>query len=327
MAAVSLVLPCRNEEGYIAACLESLAPQLDAADELLVVDGRSDDRTRAIVARFAVDDPRIRLIDNPRRHAAAAMNLGIAAAKGEIIVRVDGHSVYPSNYIQRLVWSLDAYGADNVGSSWRIAPAVSTPKACAIATALAHPFGAGTARFRRATAVARTVDTVPFGCFRRSTFERVGPFREELPVNQDDEFNARLVRGGGTVMLLPDLEVTYCARRRIRDLWRTYFRYGHFKPLALRLSGRPATVRQFVPAAWLITMTGSVAWSVTAGSHLPWMLAWGAYFGTALSIASIDAWRQRSAAFGSWFVVACVSMHLAYAVGWWSGVPRAIRRP
>jgi glycosyltransferase involved in cell wall biosynthesis len=322
---VSLVLPCRNEEAHIVACLDSLVPQLGASDELIVVDGESDDGTLEIVARYMARDARIRLLKNPRRQTAAAMNIGVAAAVGDIIIRVDGHSVFPADYVRRLVWALDAYHADNVGAAWRVAPTAATRKAHAIARALAHPFAAGPARFRLGTREARSVDTVPFGCFRRSTLERVGPFREELPSNQDDEFNTRLRDRGGKIVLLPGLEITYFARATILDLWRTYFRYGHYKPLALRLAGRPATLRQFVPGVWLVALGAAVVWSVLARSNLPWLIAWGGYLSVTLAVAALDGWRQRSPAFGLWLAVACVVMHLAYAVGWWSGMPRTLR--
>lgn len=326
MPVVSLILPCRNEEQYLASCLESLVPQLESGDELLIVDGVSEDRTRTIASTFAARDPRVRLVDNPRRHAASALNIGVQIAAGEIIVRVDAHCVYPPDYLRRLVAALDTYGPDNVGAAWRIAPAAPTAKALAIARALAHPFGAGPARFRRGTSTPRWVDTVPFGCFRRSTFERLGRFREELRANQDDEFNARLLNRGGRVLLLPDLYVTYFARGTLLDLWRTYFRYGHYKPLALRLAGRAVTYRQFLPAGWLLTMAGSAAWTAGAGSYGPWMLVWGAYVSVALSVAAFEGWRKKRMLFALWLFAAFVTMHLAYGAGWWSGVPRALRR-
>jgi glycosyltransferase involved in cell wall biosynthesis len=322
MAAISLIMPCRDEERFIAGAIESLLPQLNASDELIVVDGRSADRTREIVSALASHDSRIRLVDNPERHAAAAMNRGIKAAAGDFIVRVDAHCVYPNEYVQRLVTALDTFQADNVGGTWEITASSPTAKARAIARALAHPFGAGTARFRRTSSQPRWVDTVPFGCFRRSTFDRIGLFREELPANQDDEFNARLLNLGGKVLLLPDLEITYYARGTIADLWRTYFRYGRYKPLALKLGGGAVTLRQFVPGTWIVAMAGTLLWSVLTRSPLPWVVVWGAYAAAAISVAAHEAWKARSLSFGRWIAVAFLSMHVAYGVGWWSGLRR-----
>jgi glycosyltransferase involved in cell wall biosynthesis len=323
---ISVVVPCRNEQAHIAQCLESLLPQLaPTVLEVLVVDGGSDDGTRAIVAGFSARDPRIRLVDNPRRHAAAALNIGIALAAGDLVVRADAHSVYPPDYLRRLTAALDVYDADNVGATFRIAPAGPTSKALAIARALAHPFGAGTARFRSDAGTARRVDTVPFGCFRRSTFDRLGLFHEELEANQDDEFNARLLNRGGTVVLVPDLHVTYVARGTIAELWRTYFRYGHYKPLALRLSGRPVTLRQFLPGGWLLTMIGALMWTAASSSLVPLVFTWGTYLSVASGIAVAEGWRARQATFAWWLLTGFVTMHLAYGAGWWTGVPRALR--
>ena len=139
MAAISLIMPCRDEEGFIAGAIGSLLPQLGASDELIVVDGRSIDRTREIVSALTSEDSRIRVIDNPEEHAAAAMNRGIRAASGDIIVRVDAHCVYPNEYVQRLVTALETFQADNVGGTWKITASSPTAKARAIARALAHP--------------------------------------------------------------------------------------------------------------------------------------------------------------------------------------------
>jgi len=328
VTAVSIVIPCRNEEARIAACLDSLLASCATLTvvELLVVDGRSEDGTRAIVERFAAREPRIRLIDNPRTSAAAAMNIGIAQAMGDVLVRADAHSVYPPGYVRRLVDALEAHGADNVGATLRTEAGDGSVRAAAIARALSHPFGVGGARFRTGTAVPGEADTVPFGCFRRELFDRTGPYREELEKNEDDELNARLIGSGARVLLLPDVEVRYFARKTIGALWREYFDYGYYKPLALRLAGRAVTLRQFVPAAWVAALAGFVAWTALAGSvPLVARLAIGLYLFAAIAIAARDARARRDAAFGWWLVVAFATMHASYGVGWWSGVPAGVK--
>jgi len=204
---VTVIVPCRNERRYIAACLDSILATAYPADrlEVLVVDGASDDGTRDAVRAYAAREPRVRLLDNPRRSAPAALNLGIRAARGEIIARMDAHVVYPPHYLPVLVEALLETGADNVGCPIVTLPADESATARAIACALSHPFGVGNSRFRIGSAVRREVDTVPFGCFRRDVFDRVGLFDEELIRNQDDEFNFRLIRSGGRVLLVPDV--------------------------------------------------------------------------------------------------------------------------
>lgn len=258
---VTIVLPCRNEARYIGPCLDSiLAASFPAEDlEVLVVDGQSTDGTRERIAEYTAQDPRIRLLDNPRRVVPTALNIGIAAARGDVIIRMDAHVVYPPEYIPRLVAALAESGADNVGGCMVTLPADGTAIAQAIAIGLGHPFGVGNSRFRIGSKKPRLVDTVPFGCFPRDVFRRVGVFDEAMVRNQDDEFNNRIIKNGGRVLLLPDIVCYYYARGSFRQVARMFYQYGAFKPLAARKAGRIMTLRQLVPAAFLIGLAGSAA--------------------------------------------------------------------
>jgi glycosyltransferase involved in cell wall biosynthesis len=256
---VTVILPCRNEASHIAACLDSILASAHPADrlEVLVVDGMSDDGTRELVAQYADAHTSVHMLDNPGRIVPTGLNIGIQAATGDIIVRMDGHVVYPPEYIPRLVDALLADGADNVGGCLVTLPADGTAVAQAIAIAMSHPFGVGFARFRIGARQAQDVDTVPFGCFRRSLFARVGMFDEELARNQDDEFNHRIIRGGGRVRLIPDVVCYYYARGSLRKAARMFYQYGAFKPLVARKVGRVMTVRQLVPAGFVASLLGT----------------------------------------------------------------------
>lgn len=261
---VTVVVPCRNEARYIRACLDSILASAHPADalEVLVVDGRSTDGTRKHVAEYSAKYPHIRLLDNPRRVVPTALNIGVEAGTGDVIVRMDAHVVYPPEYIPRLVAALTESGADNVGGCIVTLPADGTAVAQAIAIGLGHPFGVGNAHFRIGSRKARFVDTVPFGCFPRDVFRRVGLFDEEMVRNQDDEFNNRILRKGGKVLLVPDVVCYYYTRGSFRQIARMFFQYGAFKPLAARKAGRIMTLRQLVPAAFVIGLLGSAAAAV-----------------------------------------------------------------
>jgi glycosyltransferase involved in cell wall biosynthesis len=265
---VSIVIPCRNEREHIVPCLDSiLASDFPLDDlEVLVVDGMSEDGTRAVIERYTERHSEIRLLYNAKRITPSALNIGISQARGEIIVRMDAHAQYPPNYITDLVGWLERTGADNVGGAWVTLPGDATPTARAIAAALSHPFGIGNARFRLGTVEPRKVDTVPFGCFRREVFQRVGMFDEDLVRNQDDEFNLRLIRAGGTVLLVPGIVSYYRARATLGRLARMFYQYGYFKPLVARKVGRVMTVRQLVPASL-------VACVALSGLLAPWVQA------------------------------------------------------
>jgi glycosyltransferase involved in cell wall biosynthesis len=267
---VSVILPCRNEARYITACLDSILAANYPADrfEVLVVDGQSTDGTRKRVAEYAAAHPQVRLLENPARIVPTGLNLGIRAATGDIIVRMDAHVIYPPDYVPRLVQGLIESRADNVGGCIITLPGDGTAVAQAIAVAMGHPFGVGNSHFRIGAPEARDVDTVPFGCYRRDVFTRVGMFDEELVRNQDDEFNYRLVARGGRVRLLPDVTCYYYARGSLAQVARMFYQYGAFKPLVARKVGRIMTLRQLVPAAF-VTGLGSAAlaamvWPVAA---------------------------------------------------------------
>ncbi len=254
--AVSIVLPCRNEERYIGACLDSILATTYPLDriELLVVDGMSDDRTREIVARYADRRDTIRLLENRRCITPAALNVGIRAATGEIIMRMDAHVVYPPQYILRLVGALQSSDADNVGGVLVTLPGDTSTMARAIAIGLAHPFGVGNAYFRIGVAAPRWVDSVPFGCFRREVFDRTGLFDEDLIRNEDEEFNLRLIKHGGRILLLPDVVSYYFARRSLPDLARMYYQYGYYKPLVAKKAYGVTTLRQLVPGLFVLAL-------------------------------------------------------------------------
>lgn len=264
--AVSIVCPIYNEERYISDCIFSLLRQDYPHDrvELLLVDGLSEDRTRHIIKDIierGVSDIDIRLFDNRRRSAAAGMNIGIENARGEYIIRVDAHAVYPDNYITRLICEIHEGLSsendgivENVGGICRTLPGADTAKAKGIATAISTRFGMGTSYFRVGTKRKRYVDTVPFGCFRKNLFDRIGLFDEELLRNQDDEFNGRIIRSGGRILLLPDLIIDYFGRSDFKSTWRMFYQYGFFKPKVSKRLGKPTTFRQFVPPIFVLTI-------------------------------------------------------------------------
>ncbi len=263
---VSIVVPCRNEEHYIAECLDSVLACDYPQDrlEVLVVDGMSDDGTRQVLAEYATRHPLIRMVDNPRRITPVALNLAIQAARGDVIVRMDAHVVYPKNYVSRLVAALDEFQADNVGAVLRTLPANQRPMGRAIAIGMSHPFGVGTSYFRIGTDQPRWVDTIAFFCVRRKTFERVGLFDEELIRHQDGEFNARLIGAGGRILLIPDVVSYYYARSTLRQVGRMFYQYGYFKPLVAKKLGRFMTFRQLIPPGFVLalatTAIGALLW-------------------------------------------------------------------
>ena len=190
---VSIICPLFNEEKFIERCILSILEQDYPQDklEVLLIDGRSTDHTADIVRRYAEKHPFIKLLDNPERVVPYALNKGLEAATGEVIMRIDGHCTYPTNYISELVRYLYELDADNVGGVWNTQPAKDTAVCHAIALASSHPFGVGGSMHKIGASKIMETDTVPFGCYKREVFEKTGRFDTDLVRNQDDEFNIR----------------------------------------------------------------------------------------------------------------------------------------
>jgi glycosyltransferase involved in cell wall biosynthesis len=323
---VSIIVPARDEEAYICRCLESLLATDYPVDrfEILVVDGRSEDRTRKIVAEYATRKREVCLLDNPRRTAPAAMNIGIRHAAGDVILRADAHSVYPPEYVPRLVAALVASGADNVGGLMVTVPANETATARAIAAAMSHPFGVGNAYFRIGTTTSRWVDTVPFGCYRADVFKRIGMFDEQMVRNQDDELNFRLVTHGGRILLVPDVAVRYYGRSTLKQVARMFYQYGRFKPVVARKVGRVVTIRQLVPAMFVLALaTTGVAAVWWPASRLGLAALLGSYALAVLGCAATSIPRLGRAA--AMLAAVFPAVHVGYGLGFLVGLAGALR--
>ena len=252
---LSVIVPIYQEEKYISKCIDSMLSQDYPKDdlEIILVDGMSKDRTREIVATYTEKYPFIRMIDNPERIAPCAMNRGIKEAKGDVIIRLDAHVYYPKNYFSLLVEKLNELpGAENVGALCNTLPVNDSITAQSIAAVLSSSFGMGNSHFRVGADKEMEVDTVPFGCFHRSIFDKVGLYDEELVRNQDDELNARIIKAGGKIYLIPQLVCEYYARDTAKKVYKMFYQYGVFKPLVNKKLGSPATVRQFFPLFFVL---------------------------------------------------------------------------
>lgn len=211
MHSVSILIPCYQERNFIRACLESVRAFVlpdDCSIEVLVLDGMSTDGTRETVSEIAATDPRILLIDNHKRTQSAALNLGIPLAGGDYLMRLDAHSVYPSDYLACTVETALRTGADNTGGVVATLRRGSGYQSALVQALTTHKFGVGDSGFRTDAAEGEA-DTVPYGCFRREIFARVGLFDERLLRAQDYEMNRRIISAGGKIWMNPAIRVQY----------------------------------------------------------------------------------------------------------------------
>lgn len=329
---VSIVIPCFNEERYIGEVIERLAAQYaPGRAEIIIVDGRSTDRTRAVVETCAAQlaDVSVRVVDNPARHIPAALNLGIAAARGEIVARMDAHAVPSDNYLRRAVELLGDDERLVVGMPCRIRAGVETNVARAVAIVVAHPFGIGDAQYRIAHAGGpRMVDTVPFGVFRKSLWRQLGGFDEALLTNEDYDFNYRVRRAGGRVLLDTAAHTVYYARPTLDALARQYWRYGRWKAQMLRLHPGSVRWRHAVAPLFVAALVGLML------VGFAWRPAWlvllatlGAYLVPALALAFLAARRASDLKLCVPILAAFFVVHCTWGGGFWRGLcAKAARR-
>ncbi|MDT5159237.1 MAG: hypothetical protein QOH51_3594 [Acidobacteriota bacterium] len=339
---VSVVVPCFNEERFIGEVLENLARQDGGGGqfEIIIVDGMSTDGTRARVEQFVESHPRtdVRLVENPARHIPSALNRGIEAARGQIIARMDAHAVPSANYLRDCLEQLRRDDVAVVGMPCRIRPGADTLVARANALAVSHPFGIGDAKYRTAAAAggasstaggassSRFVDTVPFGVFTKELWRQLGGYNEDLLTNEDYDFNYRVRRRGGGVLLDITGYCTYFARPTFATLTRQYFRYGLWKAQMVKLHPRSIRLRQLVAPAFVcaLVVTGALGlWLAPAR----WLLALVIIAYAALAFASALQLARRE---GEWKLLPLVPIsflliHLAWGSGFLLGLLRAPR--
>ena len=324
---LSIILPCRNEEDYISKCLESILDRERpyAAIELLVVDGMSTDRTREIVRAYAKEHPFIRLLDNPKGIVPTGMNIGIKAAKGEIIMRLDAHTTYAKGYFMKSIKYLFDYQADNVGGLFITQPGADTIQGHAIAMALSHIFGVGNSHFRLGSEKPREVDTVPFGCYHRDVFTKIGGYNEHLVRNQDIELNLRLRRTGGKVILAPDVMGYYYARPDYTSLFGQNFANGLWVIYSMRFAKIPFSIRHIVPLCFLSALLLTLALSFTNRYELTIFIASIAfYLCINLLVSALTAFKKGIAYF-PYLALAFVTLHFSYGFGSIYGAYRLIK--
>jgi glycosyltransferase involved in cell wall biosynthesis len=316
---VTVVVPARNEEQAIDACLRSIRAQDATNLEILVVDGASTDRTVEVVERHSREDPRVRVIDNPDRIIPAGLNRALREARGDFLVRVDAHAAVPPEYVRLAVDRLRSGRWGGVGG--RKDGVGTTMEGMAIARAMASPFGVGNSTYHYGT-TAVPVDHIPFGAYPTHLARELGGWDERLVVNQDFEFDYRVRAAGFELLFDPELRIAWESRQSLLELFRQYRRYGRGKVRVAALHPRSLAPRHLAAPALVAWVT---ALFVTRGrARRVVALAGGVPYLTALSAASVAAGRDLPVRARAAVPAAFVTMHLAWGMGFWAGVGRLL---
>lgn len=247
---ISIIIPCYNEGKYIRDCIESIVNSNinNYTLEIIVVDGNSTDNSIKVIEDLSLNYNFIRVLNNPQRVIPAAMNIGIKAAKFEIIMKMDAHSEYDKNYINKCVNSLIKNKVDNVGGKVIHVPRENTYVGKAICIALSSPFGVGNSFFRIGSDKEKFVDTVPFGCFKKSTLIKVNCYDEKIFRSEDILLNHKIKKNGGKILFLPNLKIYYKTRSKFIEFIQHNFDNGKWSILPIFISKEfPFSFRHQIP--------------------------------------------------------------------------------
>ena len=306
---VTVVIPARNEENAIGACLDSILAQHHRELQVIVVDGASDDRTTDIVREYSARDPRVELLVNPDRIIPRSLNLAVAHARAKWLVRVDAHAHVPPNYVGLALQHLRTGRWGGVGG--RKDGVGGGAAGDAIAAAMASRFGVGGSTYHHGTTV-RTVEHVPFGAYPVDVVRELGGWDESLRVNQDFEFDYRVRASGRELLFDPDLVIYWENRTSLKALFSQYHRYGKGK--AKVAQKHPASLRpRHLTAPALVTLLSASGLVATRDRRLAGLLL--TPYLLALTAASTTTARKVPTAARPYVAPAFVAMH----VGWGSG--------
>lgn len=251
---VSVVMPIYNESRYIDKCVQSLLKQDYplSSMEWIFVDGNSTDDTVEKLKKYQDEYPDLIVIkNNPHKIVPYAMNIGIAAAKGKYVIRLDAHADYKEDYFSKCVYHLDNSDAENVGG---VAETKSNGfVGNCIAKMLSSKFGVGNSEFRT-NGKSGYVDTVPFGAFRREVFSKYGGYDERLVRNQDNELNYRIRKNGGKIYLSDDIQLSYYCRDTIKGISQMALKNGMWNVITMKLCPGAMGIRHFVPMAFVLSI-------------------------------------------------------------------------
>lgn len=317
---VSIVIPVLNEERDVEACVRAALAQDYPREliEVIVVDGPSTDRTGEIVRSLAREDGRVHPLSSPLKLIPYSMNIGLAAASGEVVVRIDGHSVVAPDHVRRLVAYLSRSGADHVGGVMRATGRTYVARTIALATS--SPFGVGTARFRYTTRE-QDIDTVAFGAYRREALRRLGGFDERFPIGEDPELDYRIQLQGGLVCVTPSVETEYYCRDSLPRLAKQYVRYGRAKAKILHKHGALPSPRALAPALLVLLIMFLAAAALFSSPARKALVGVLAAYGLGLLGAGAFTARRHGPRYAPLLPVAFATLHLSHGIGFLSALP------
>jgi len=319
---IAIIIPCYNEEKYIAECIESiLSAELSHEEtEVIFVDGESSDGTVEIIKKYISDNPFIQVLHNPKRYTPVSMNMGIRTTSAEYIFILSAHAKYGKSYFSTLLYYIKELKADCVGAILETEVKNKNKKSNAIKAVLQHRFGVGDASFRTGTFAIKEVDTVAFGCYRKASLEKFGLFDERLIRNQDIELNKRIVNGGGKIYLIPDVSCVYYARENFKDLAKNNYANGKWNILTAYYTNsfNALSLRHFVPLLFVLSLIVPLLFSLFL-PQIAWLSLLSLVSYLALVIILSFKLRTENRSF-IYLLGSFLTLHLSYGIGSLAGI-------
>ena len=314
---VTVVIPARNEEQAIRACVASIQAQTHRNLQIIVVDGDSEDATASVVKEIAETDPRVELIVNPQRVIPVSLNMAVQQTRARWLVRVDAHATVPPDYVERALGHLVTGRWGGVGG--RKDGVGRTAAGRAVAAAMGSRFGVGGSTYHHGTEQ-RTVEHIPFGAYPVAVIRELGGWDEQLRVNQDFEFDYRVRQAGHELLFDPQLRIDWESRQSVRALFDQYRRYGHGKVRVARKHPASLRVRHLTAPALVATVATAAVVGVRRPGRASAILA---LYVAALGLASARTARDLDRDARYWVAPAFLAMHVGWGLGFWKGVAEA----
>ncbi|MGH8100924.1 MAG: glycosyltransferase family 2 protein, partial [Chthoniobacterales bacterium] len=319
MHLVSIIIPCYQERNFIRGCLESVlafALPEGTTTEVLVFDGHSTDGTREIAEQVATEDSRVRVYDNPGRIQSTALNIGIPMARGDYVMRLDAHSVYPRDYLSLVLETAIRTGADNTGGVFHTFRRGDGYQAALVQALITCKFGVGDSGFRTDSPEG-AADTVPYGFFHRNIFDRIGLFDERLRRGQDYEINRRIIESGGRIWCNPKIGISYYPQPDFKSFITKQFKYeAPYNAYMWYLAPYSFAIRHAITAIFAVGVIGGVVLSpFFPVVRVIFLTVMALYFGLAIGSAIQQAVRYKVPRHALFLPVSFFLYHFIHGVG------------